>query len=131
MKKENRRFGLPRFFVCGTVLLACMLLFGACQDDKPTFDPGLLIGKWVRGTEYYRYNANGTGATWDTSDDVNEDEAQPFTWEFNSETNNLTLYHQMEMGGVIPKSYTVTVLTESTLSYKDRFDQTFTYSQVN
>lgn len=118
-----------QFPIC--LVFAGMLLFGACQFDKETFDIDLLIGKWVRGTEYYRYDANGTGVTWDTSDDVSEAEAQPFTWEFNSETNRLTLVHQMEMGGSIPKLYTLVELNESKLSYKDNYDQIFTYSHVD
>ncbi|MBO4307036.1 MAG: hypothetical protein J5848_01850 [Bacteroidales bacterium] len=111
------------------ILVTCCCLV-ACNHDDPTFDPALLIGKWVSGTEYYRYDADGTGATWDTSDDVSEEEAQPYTWQFNEETNRLTVLHQMEMGGVIPKSYTVTNLTENLLQYKDQYNQSFTYNRV-
>ena len=104
-------------------------IFVSCKPE-PSFDGDLLIGKWVSGTEYYRYDNDGTGATWDTSDDVSESEAQPFTWEFDPNTNDLTLIHQMEMGGQIPKSYTVTALNDSILKYKDRYSQTFTYNRV-
>ncbi len=125
MKKSvYKRFSMW-FVFAGT------LFFSACTIDNETFNIDLLIGKWVKGTEYYRYDNNGSGVTWDTSDDVSEEEAQPFTWEFDSETNRLTLFHQMEMGGVIPKSYTLLVLTEEKLSYKDNYGQIFTFTPAN
>ena len=103
----------------------------SCISDDPVFDGSLIVGKWVSGTEYYRYDSDGTGVTWDTSDDVNEEEGQPYTWEFDPETNGLVLVHQMEMGGQIPKSYTVTKLTDSLFEYKDRYGQTFSFTRVN
>lgn len=101
-----------------------------CEENLAHVDISLLPGKWVRGTEYYRFDRSGNGATWDTSDDVNESEAQPFTWEFADETNTLTLIHQMEMGGVIPKSYTVVALSEDELEFKDRFGVHYTFKRV-
>jgi hypothetical protein len=108
---------------------AATLLLSAC-GKKEHFDIGLIVGKWVAGTEYWRYDGDGNGATWDVGDDVNEDEAQPFTWEFDDEENLLTQIHQMEMGGVIPKSYTLKKLDENTLAYADRFDSTYTFKRV-
>ena len=60
-----------------------------------------------------------TGYTWDTADDVTEEEAQPFTWVLEGST--LTQNHKMAMGGIVPKTYTVTKLTASTLMYHDNF----------
>lgn len=111
------------------ILISCCCMV-SCHHDDPIFDPALLVGKWVSGTEYYRYDADGTGVTWDTSDDVSEEEGQPYTWQFNETNNRLTLLHQMEMGGVIPKYYTVTKLTEDLLQYKDQYNQSFTYNRV-
>lgn len=105
-------------------------MLSSCHDD-PTFDGDLIVGKWVSGTEYYRYDSDGTGATWDVADDVQEEEGQPYTWSFDETTSTLTLVHQMEMGGVIPKSYTVTALDDSQLKYKDNYDREFTYNRVN
>ena len=110
--------------------MALLSLLTACKEET-TFDGTLLVGKWVSGTEYWRYDADGTGATWDTGDDVQEEEAQPFTWEFDEQTSNLTQIHQMEMGGVIPKSYTVTALDNAKLEYKDRLGQVFSFNRVN
>jgi hypothetical protein len=120
---------------CSWVLIA--LFFATCKPDK-SFDSALLIGKWERnsplataekqGNEYYRYNANGTGATWDTADDVQENEAQTFSWTL--EKDLLTLIHDMEMGGSkVPKYYIVTVLDASTLTYKNDYGSSFTFKK--
>jgi hypothetical protein len=117
--------------------LLIVLLFGACIDPV-TFDPNLLIGKWSRpspfattenpGDEYFRYDSLGTGATWDTADDVTEEEAQTFTWEVTG--SQLTQVHTIEMGGTVTKIYTLTELTSVRLTYKDEFGSSFTYSKV-
>ncbi len=110
-----------------TVIVASVLM-GSCEDPIVTFNAPDMVGKWVRGTEFYRYDSNHSGVTWDTADDVSEQEGQPFTWTLDGD--QLTLVHQMEMGGVVPKVYTVTVLSSSTLTYRDNYNQTFTYSRV-
>lgn len=110
-----------------SLLLVLTILLAGCDSffSKPKFDATLLAGHWLSGTVHEYFNANGTGYTWDTADDVTEDEAQPFTW---SLTNaNLTLNHKMEMGGVVPKSYTVTKLNATTLSYHDNYGVTYTF----
>ena len=106
-----------------SVLLLCL---SSCNPVG--YDESLLYGKWVSGTEYYRYDFGGTGATWDTSDDVSEEEAQEFTWTLNG--TELTHIHIMEMGGSVPKTYTVTGLTSTTLQYKDYTDKKFSYTKV-
>lgn len=94
------------------------LLFSSCtKDDDVSFDQSLLIGKWKSGTVYERYDANKSGATWDTSDDVTEEEAQAFTWTL--EKDQLEQIHIILNGGNVPKTYVVTVLNASTLKYKD------------
>ncbi len=117
-------------FLLLSIIGVLSLTVTSCTNENPVFDGTLIVGKWVSGTEYYHYYSNGTGVTWDTSDDVSEEEGQPYTWDFDSETNNLVLVHQMEMGGQIPKTYTVTNLTESLFEYKDRYGQVFSFSRV-
>lgn len=104
-----------------------VLLLAACEPD-PSFEASQLVGKWKNGTEYWRYDSNFSGATWDTGDDVTEAEAQPFTWTL--EGDQLTQLHQMEMGGVVPKVYTITALSASSLTYKDNYNQSFTFTRV-
>lgn len=104
-----------RLLVVGVVLVVA---FHSCEKEQ-TFDESLLIGRWKSGTVYFRYKPDYTGYTWDTDDDVTEAEAQPFTWELNK--SQLTQIHIMQIGGSIPKVYTVTELTENTLKYKDSY----------
>jgi hypothetical protein len=95
--------------------------------DK-SFDETLLYGKWQSNTMFYKYISDGTGTTWDTADDVTEAEAQKFTWTLVA--SELTHIHIMEIGGNVPKSYTVTELTDSTLIYNDDFGKTFSFKKV-
>ena len=132
MKNNNKGFSPSVRPLLVAAIAVATFLVSSCNlfFDNPTFDESLLVGKWVSGTEYYRYYSDGNGATWDTSDDVNEEEAQLFEWEFDSETNKLTHFHKMEMGGVVPKYYTVTGLDDSCLKYKDNYGQLFVFYRV-
>jgi hypothetical protein len=116
-----------KIYLIATILFST--LFAACEPEEVSFDETLLYGKWKSGTVYYKYLADGTGGTWDTSDDVFEEEAQAFTWTL--EFDNLTHLHIMEIGGIVPKYYTVTELTASTLKYKDDFGVTTTFTKVS
>ena len=110
-----------------------LILFSSCETPV-TFDETLLNGKWTRpstltdGQDCYRYNADYTGATWDTGEDVSEAEGQLFTWSVESAT--MTHIHIMKMGGKIPKTYTLLTLNDSTLSYKDDYGVSFTFIKV-
>ncbi len=108
-------------------VIAWMLTMSSCEKEVH-FDQDLLIGKWQSGTLYYRYFSNGDGYTWDTSDDVSEEEAQEFTWTL--EKDELTHLHILEIGGVVPRFYTVTELTATTLKYKDDFGKTYHFTKV-
>lgn len=111
------------------VFIGLMLFLNGCDpfshDEK--FDKNLLPGTWVSGTLHEHYNANSTGYTWDTADDVSESEAQPFTWTLEGAT--LTQIHHMIMGGNIPKTYTVTQLNATTLSYHDDYGKSYTFTK--
>ena len=108
-------------------LLAALMV--SCLPEGQDYTPDQLYGTWVKGTEYYRFDSDMTGATWDTGDDVNESEAQPFEWMVDGD--QLTVIHIMEMGGRIPKAYTITLLTTNTLTFKDNYGQTFTYTRTS
>ena len=112
-----------------TVLFTLILAFSCDMlPVEQTFDQNLLIGKWQSGTLFYKYLSDGNGATWDTADDVTEEEAQAFTWTLvNAE---LTHIHILEMGGTVPKVYTVSELTDSTLVYHDDFGKEFSFEKV-
>ena len=110
-----------------------LILFSSCETPV-TFDETLLIGQWNRpstltdGQDCYRYNADYTGAAWDTGEVAGEEEAQPFTWTLEGAV--LTQLHQGEMGQVVPKVYTLTTLNDSTLSYKDDYGVSATFIKV-
>ena len=71
---------MKKLFVSLMVCFSFSVLFNSCEVEDSFFDESLLIGKWASGTVFYKYLSDHTGKTWDTSDDVTEAEAQPFTW---------------------------------------------------
>lgn len=111
-----------------TMLVVVTLIAVSCTKEDVTFDQSLLTGKWQSGTLFYKYQADGTGGTWDTSDDVTEAEAQAFTWTLVKDL--LTQIHVLEIGGSVPKIYTVTELTETSLKYHDDFGVTFSFTKI-
>ena len=113
-------------FLIVVVILA--MTMASCETEE-LFDEILLEGKWKSGTLYYRYFINGNGYSWDEGDDVTEAEAQDFTWTLQKSV--LTHIHIMEIGGTVPKVYTVTELTETNLKYKDDFGTNFSFTKVN
>jgi len=111
-------------------MLAVITLFAvSCTKEEVTYDQTFLTGKWQSGTLFYKYFADGTGATWDTADDVTEAEAQAFTWTLVKDL--MTHIHILEMGGKVPKVYTVTELTETSLKYHDDFGVSFSFTKVS
>ena len=122
--KNNRKT-----LLIGTIFCCMMFLMNSCDlfNGGEKFDKTLLPGNWVMGTLHEHYNAEGTGYTWDTADDVTEEEAQPFTWKLEGST--LTQIHLMEMGGNVPKTYTVTKLNATTLAYRDDYGKSYTFTK--
>lgn len=120
---------MKRIILYFSVLLFSLLLVTSCIDFDDSFDESMLIGKWESGTLYYKYLIDGTGTTWDEGDDVMEDEAQSFTWTLVEA--ELTHIHIMEMGGTVPKIYTLTQLSETSLKYEDSFGKTFSFTKVS
>jgi len=117
---------MKKYLVCLVVLLSVILI--SCEEEASSFQESYLIGKWQSGTVYYKYLSNYSGATWDTGDDVTEAEAQSFTWSLVQA--ELTHIHIMEVGGNIPKVYTVTELTASKLTYKDNFGKSYSFTKL-
>jgi hypothetical protein len=120
---------MRRIFSCFTICMLISFLLASCEKVEESFTEQFLVGKWESGTVYYKYLANGTGGTWDTGDDVYEDEAQPFTWTL--VRSELTHIHIMQMGGNVPKVYTVTELTSKSLKYHDSFGKKFSFTKVS
>lgn len=110
-----------------TILMGALFIVSCEKLDD--FDQSLLVGKWQSGSLYYRYLSNGNGYTWDEGDDVSEDEAQDFTWTLVQ--SELTHIHILEIGGTVPKVYTVTELTSTILTYEDDFGKSFSFTKVS
>jgi hypothetical protein len=111
-----------------SMLTVVVFLAVSCTEEATSYDQTLLTGKWQSGTLFYKYLADGTGGTWDTADDVTEAEAQAFTWTLVNDL--MTHIHVLEMGGSVPKIYTVTELTATSLKYQDDFGVTFSFTKV-
>lgn len=116
-------------FYLTAIAMGSLLMTSCMETAEEEFDNALIIGKWQSGTEYYKYLSDGTGATWDTADDVDESEAQEFEWTLVK--TELTHIHIMTGGSGVPKIYTVTELTATTLRYKDDFGKTFSFTKVS
>jgi hypothetical protein len=112
-----------------TMVMVITLLAVSCEPIEESFDESLLVGKWQSGTLFYKYLAGGTGSTWDTADDVSEAEAQAFSWTLVK--SELTHIHVLEIGGSVPKVYTVTELTSTSLKYEDDFGVKFSFTKVS
>ncbi len=107
------------------------------DDDKTTtINPELLVGRWKTDAAqpYYEvYNANNTGKMWDTAEDVQEDEADTFTYEVDAEHNKMTQYVQFQgQQGVVPQYCNILILNETTLKYNnDALKREVTLHRVN
>ena len=123
------------------LLLAFVLCSCGGGDNTPSFDESLLYGKWQEGSVFERYydsdidyvlptgdTVRVNGTTWDEGDDVSEDEAQAFNWTLTGST--LTHIHVGTFANV-PKVYTLTTLTPSSLCYEDAYGTTHQFSKVD
>jgi hypothetical protein len=118
-------------FLISATCIAITLV--SCEKEDEFFEKSLLTGKWqshLKPTLFDRYFSNGTGYTWDEGDDVQEHEAQKFTWEL--EGSRFTLIHEMEHGGVpVPKVFTVTELTSTSLKYRNLYGKSYSFTRVD
>lgn len=123
---------MKKFALIFVSIAATVLSMTSCSSDdddvNPNFDESLIIGKWKSGTLYERYDLDYSGATWDTADDVTEAEAQNFTWTITKD--QLEQIHIIENGGKVPKVYTITNLTATTLEYEDAYGKSKSFSKL-
>lgn len=122
---------LKLFIIAIIAVTAIIVSMSSCSPDTDVeLDQTLLIGKWqeTNTLNFEVYGKDGSGYTWDEADDVTEAEAQPFTWGLNG--NVLTQVHTMEMGGNVPKRYTVTKLTATELIYEDNYGKVHSFDKI-
>jgi len=115
---------MKRLFVFLSIL-SVSVLFHSC-DKTEVFDKTLLYGTWRTGTLHYKFVSDYTGSSWDTSDDVGEDD-QMFEWQLVK--SDLTIIHIGKMGQRVPEYLTVTQLTTTTLRVKDDFNVNITFTK--
>lgn len=112
------------------LVLSLLVVCEGCEPEPVSlrYDINNLYGKWRSGTEYYVYQADGMGYTWDEKDDVSEDEAQPFEWTVDNE--EMIHIHKAELDFDATMYYIITELTSSTLKYYDAYNKNDTYSFI-
>lgn len=80
----------------------------------------ILVGLWQKdGHVYYRFDADGSGRTWDVDDDVSESEASAFGWEAYEEAIMMT--HKMRIRGIVPRYYELDHIGASDLRFHDSY----------
>lgn len=126
-----------------TTLLFIALALCSCTggDNNTGFDKSLLYGKWQEGSVYERYydsdidfvlptgdTVQVNGTTWDEVDDISEEEAQAFNW---SLTGSALTHIHVGAFTDVPKVYTITTLTSSSLCYEDAYGTKHQFSKVD
>ena len=96
----------------------------SCDGPLPTaeIDKDLIVGRWMTSDEMYFevYNSDGTGKEWDLKDDVQEDEAIPFTWEFSETSDDSFIkYYEMEIGGIVSQYCNILELSSTKFKYNN------------
>ena len=98
---------------------SCGSLGGGSETN---IDKDQLVGKWMTSdAQYFEvYYSDGTGKEWDLRDDVQEEEASVFTWEFDEGAKDKFFkYYQMEIGGVVPQYCNILELTSTNFRYNN------------
>lgn len=111
------------------VILFFSLLATSCNDERVhiTVEPYQIEGLWQKiGTqEFWRYRVDGTGVTWDESEDVSEEESN-LTYEWTINGDELThVFHGSLGNQAVPKVYTVTSISSSQMEWEDIYGQTY------
>ena len=97
--------------------------------EDEVYDIDMFVGLWQSGSVFYRYNADGSGVTWDTADDVTEHEGSKFTWEVKKK--RFIHYHRMEIShAIIQKTYNITNLDLMNLEYKDDYNNINSFTKI-
>ena len=144
---KNRKKYLIIFFIILAAILATGLLVlflsnnGMTCNGKILFHKSrrqqtkteeyqmMLPGLWQKGTHvYYRFNDDGTGHTWDTEDDLTENEASPFQWKVSN--GSLMLTHELRMTGFIPRMYHIDAIDDGSLQFHDPYAE-YTLTRLN
>lgn len=114
-----KKLSLIALALIALVFTSCGGLIG---NEDAEIDKSQIYGKWMTVDKQYFevYNSDGTGKFWNLADDVTEDEAQKFTWEFDEGSDDKFIqYHEMEIGGIVPQYCNILELTSTTFKYNN------------
>ena len=110
-------------FIALLFLAVCLNSCGPVGGGSETnIDKTQLVGKWMTSDEQYFevYYSDGTGKEWDLRDDVQEEEASEFTWEFDEGAEDKFFkYYEMEIGGTVPQYCNILELTSTNFRYNN------------
>ena len=119
---------MKRRFFCflAAVMAASALLLSGCSRDKEedaiSFNQNDLVGKWkVSNTQvFWQYGADGTGVTWDESQDISEGDetTMRFTWTLTGDRLS-HVFGGDEVHQAVVQDYTVKELSASRLVWND------------
>ena len=114
-----KRLGFIALLFIAAFVTSCGGLGGGSETN---IDKDQLVGKWMTSdAQYFEvYYSDGTGKEWDLRDDVHEEEAVLFTWEFDEGAKDKFFkYYQMEIGGVVPQCCNILELTSTNFRYNN------------
>ena len=128
---KNKRYII--WALVGALTLGCL---AGCKKRVVHINvsEGQVVGVWMKKNtrEYWRFDSDNTGVTWDESEDISESESNlRFTWEIANE-DELRMVSSGEMGNqFVPKNYTVTEVSSTTMKWEDLFGLTYTLNKVS
>ena len=110
-------------FVALLLLTVCLVSCGGKEGGEVSeIDKSQLVGKWMTADKMYFevYYSDGTGKEWDLKDDVTEEEATKFTWEFSDLSDDKFIqYHENFSGSKVPQYCNILELTSTTFKYNN------------
>lgn len=126
----------------GIILLLIVAFFVtlgmvSCKKESPSSKTysELVVGRWKTsdGGHYEVYESNGTGHMWDPADDVQEDEADQFSWSIDEDSKKMTqIIHSQELGFDVTQYCNIITLSESTFKYNNEgWREEYTLTKVN
>lgn len=129
--KEPLMYRVSRFFIFHVSFFICLaagcLTLGSCEDDFfLDVNPDDLTGRWVvEGTqEYWRFRSDGSGVTWDESEDISEWESN-LKFEWTLEGDELTCVFRGENENqAVPKVYRIREISSESMKWEDWFGRT-------
>lgn len=115
------------------VLLSAALCFASCEkprEEELRVSDVQLVATWqlFGSEEYWRFDIDHTGETWDESEDVREGEGTRLTWSLSGHTLSVQL--RGTMGQVVPYDYTITTINDARLTWVDAYGNSRTLTKV-